>query len=174
MPKKKLDPVMSPEAINHNVIGPEDYWLPPKVAGTLLGRSEKWLEKARAGETKEEGPPFRKMGDGKTSPIRYNLARLREYMAAYPEMVDLAGRQSSLRSFAEFQNRLGTPKALDDRWLFAIGKDGPMDFFEALKSGALDSDDPPDCQWLSLLQWTKLAIRPTIDLGYSLVLRGER
>lgn len=82
-------------------------------------------------------------------------------MKSFPETVDLAGRQSSLRSFAEFQSRLGTPQALDDRWLFAISPDGPIDFFEALREGALDSNEPPELRWLSLLQWTKLAIKPT-------------
>lgn len=174
MPRKKPDTSMSPEAIDSNIANPDDYWLPPRAAAAILGISEKWLANAREGRSGIEGPPFIKLGTGRTAPIRYNLGRLKDWLKQFPERVDLAGRQSSLRSFAEFKDRLGTPKALDDRWLFAIGKEGPMDFFEALKSGALDSDDPPDCLWLSLLQWTKLAIRPTIDLGFSLVMKGER
>lgn len=173
MPKKKSDPVMPPEAIDANIVNPDDYLLSPRAAAAILGVSEKWLANAREGRSGIEGPPFIKLGPGRTSPIRYNLGSLKKWLRQFPEMVDLAGRQSSLRSFAEFQSRLGTPQALEDRWLFAIGKDGPMDFFEALKSGLFDSDDPPDCQWLSLLQWTRLAIKPTeIDFS-SLERRGN-
>lgn len=173
MTRNTPDPVMSPDAINTNIVNPDDYWLPPRAAAAILGVSEKWLANAREGRSGTEGPPFIKLGSGRTSPVRYNLGRLKEWLEQFQEMVDIAGRQSSLRSFAEFQSRLGTPQALDDRWLFAIGKDGPMDFFEALRSGTLDSDDPPDCQWLSLLQWTVLAIKPT-EIDFSLIERGSK
>lgn len=149
---------MSPEAIDANILTPEDYWLTPRAAAALLGVSEKWLANAREGRSGVEGPPFRKLGSGRTSPIRYNLARLREYMRSFPEMADLAGRRSSLCSFAEFQGLAGTGlRAIEERWLFALPKDGaPVEFFQALTEGVIDSKPAPRYEWLTLPTFIQL------------------
>jgi hypothetical protein len=154
MPKKKPDPAMPLEAIDRNTIDPEDRWLPPRAAAALMGISEKWLAAAREGRKDIEGPPFRKLGKGKTSPVRYNLARLREWIDSFPEMVDLAGRQSSLRSFAEFRNLIGEGmRAIEERWLFALDDGKPIDFFQALNEGLVESKPATRYRWLTLPGW---------------------
>lgn len=158
MPRKKPDPVMSPEAIEQNAMAPEDRWLPPRATAAILGVSEKWLAAAREGRKDVEGPPFRKLGQGKTSPVRYNLARLREWIESFPEMVDLAGRQSSLRSFADFQGLVGTGmRALEERWLFALDEGMPVDFFQALNEGVVESKPATRYRWLTLPTWAGMA-----------------
>lgn len=157
MPRKEPDPVMSPEAIDQNATAPEDRWLPPRAAAAVIGVSEKWLAAAREGRKDIEGPPFRKLGKGKTSPVRYNLARLKEWIESFPEMVDLAGRQSSLRSFADFQGLVGTGmRALEERWLFALDDGKPIDFFQALNEGAVESKPATRYRWLTLGSWAQL------------------
>lgn len=152
------DPSMPPAAIDANILTPEDYWLPPRAAAALLGVSEKWLANAREGRSGVEGPPFRKLGSGRTSPIRYNLARLREYMLGFPEMADLAGRQSSLCSFAEFQGLAGTGRrAIEERWLFALPDAGsPVEFFQAIKEGLVEGKPAPRYRWLTLPTWAQM------------------
>lgn len=152
MSKKKPDPVMSPEAIDANIVNPGDYWLPPRAAAALLGVSEKWLANAREGRAGVEGPPFRKLGTGRTSPVRYNLGRLKEWLEQFPEMVDIAGRKSSICSFSEFQGLAGTGlRAIEERWLFAWLKDGePLEFFQALKEGLAEAKPAPCYRWLTL------------------------
>lgn len=157
MPKKKPDPVMSPDAIKAEATTPENRWLPPRAAAAMLGVSDKWLANAREGRKDIEGPPFRKLGNGRTSPVRYNLARLQEWIEAFPEMVDLAGRQSSLRSFAEFQSLIGTGmRALEERWLFALNDGKPIDFFQALNEGLVESRPATGYRWLTLGSWAQL------------------
>lgn len=160
MPKKAPDPAMPLEAIDQNTIDPADRWLPPRAAAALMGVSEKWLAAAREGRKDVEGPPFRKLGTGKTSPVRYNLARLREWIESFPEMVDLAGRQSSLRSFAEFQNLIGAGmRALEERWLFALADGEPIDFFQALNEGLVESKPATRYRWLTLPTWAQMTVK---------------
>lgn len=161
MPKRELDPVMPPEAIDANIVSPDDYWLPPRAAAAIVGLSEKWLANAREGRSNVEGPPFRKLGAGRTSPVRYNLGRLKEWIEQFPEMVDLAGRQPSIRSFAEFQDLAGTGiRAIEERWLFALPTQGkPVDFFEALKQSMVDGKPAPRYEWLTLPTFVQMRRR---------------
>lgn len=148
---------MAPEAIDANIAKPDDYWLPPRAAAAIIGMSEKWLANAREGRSGVEGPPFKKLGSGKTSPVRYNLGRLKEWMEQFPEMVDVAGRKSSICSFAEFQGLAGAGlRAIEERWLFAIPDGGePIEFFQALNEGLVVGKPAPRYKWLTLPGWMK-------------------
>jgi hypothetical protein len=160
MPRRKPDPAMSPEAVEQNAVAPEDRWLPPRATAAVLGVSEKWLAAAREGRKGVEGPPFRKLGTGKTSPVRYNLARLREWIESFPEIVDLAGRQSSLRSFADFQGLIGTSmRALEERWLFALDDGKPVDFFQAINEGLVEHKPAMRYRWLTPATWLLMEVR---------------
>jgi len=53
---------------DHNI---EERWLPPKLVSEILGVSPKWLSAAREGRKGILGPPFVKLGEGRTAPIRY-------------------------------------------------------------------------------------------------------
>lgn len=158
MPRKKPDPVMSPDAINANILNPDDYWLPPRAAAAILSVSEKWLANAREGRSGIEGPPFIKMGSGRTSPVRYNLGALKKWLRQFPEMVDLAGRKSAICSFADFQGLVGTGlRAIEERWLFAIDDGKPVDFFQALKEGLVENKPATRYRWLTLATWIQMS-----------------
>lgn len=79
------------QSIDNCVLDPEDRWLSPKTVAVMLDFSEDWLSQLREGLKGIEGPPFKKLGDAKSSPVRYNLARLREWMNRFPELASNAG-----------------------------------------------------------------------------------
>lgn len=92
-------------------------WLSPRQASEITGLSEKWLAAAREGRKGVEGPPFKKIGAGRTAPVRYPLHSLREWMTSFNAFIDNAGRKSSIcSSFTEFC-RSNSP---DATWLFAL------------------------------------------------------
>jgi len=148
---RKTGTHLSIEAIDQNAIAPEDRWLSTKQAADAIGFDEDWLEGVRGGLKGVEGPPYKKIGNSRTSPIRYNLARLRQWMERFPEVVDSMGNKSSLPSITAFFSSADRGA----QWLFALPESGPpVDFFEALNEGTLEKDNLPTA-WLDIAEWAR-------------------
>lgn len=147
------------QSIDNCVLDPEDRWLSPKTVAVMLDFSEDWLSQLREGLKGIEGPPFKKLGDAKSSPVRYNLARLREWMNRFPELASNAGAAPTFFiSMGDFIN--GT--SLEEPWLFAQIENESVDFFKALNEGLFDIEPEPELHWMTIEEWldTKPAILP--------------
>lgn len=105
----------------------------------------------KTGRKEVEGPPYRQIGNAPNSPVRYNLARLREWMKRFSEVVNRAGTVSSLPSVTAFF----TGEDHSAKWLFAL-PDGepPIEFFEALNGGKLE-EDGVELAWLNKAEWAR-------------------
>jgi hypothetical protein len=119
--------------LKDNVINPELHWLKPSEVAKLLGLDEKWLAAAREGRKGVYGPPFIKIGNGKTSPIRYPLDKLIEWMNTFP-LNPTGSRQ--LLSYSDFNKSAGP----NDLWPFILYENGTFeDIFESINSGNFTS-----------------------------------
>lgn len=103
-----------------NVERPEMVWLKPAEVATLTGLDEKWLSAAREGRKRLSGPPYKKIGSGKTSPVRYPLNELIEWMESFPLQ---GGNVLSFSSFSDFSNGSNA----STQWPFVIYSDGTID-----------------------------------------------
>ncbi len=120
MPKAPYFPL---ETIKENAPLGVDPWLSPAAVASVLGVDEKWLANAREGRKELKGPPYIKMGQGKTSPVRYKLSSLIGWMSSFPEQISTTHARREVvahRNFANFMDRA----AARERWLFAIDRDG--------------------------------------------------
>jgi hypothetical protein len=139
-------PRYSLETIQANAPPGVDPWLSPAAVSEIIGVDKKWLANAREGRKNIQGPPYIKLGEGRTAPIRYRLSSVIAWMASFDEHGSTMHRAATPhRSFAQFMDKAsGT-----DRWLFVVGPDGrsATDVFEALKWGALMSN--VKLQWLT-------------------------
>ncbi len=114
--------------IESNVSVPGVQWLKPAEVSALLGLDEKWLAAAREGLKGLNGPPYRKIGNGKTSPIRYPLDELIAWMKSFPAY---GGTSSHFPSFLNFQ----TEATIKDVWPFVLYEDGTLfEIFSALNN----------------------------------------
>ena len=86
----------------------------------LLGLDEKWLSAAREGRKGLNGTPYKKLGNGKTSLIRYPIDTLIIWMESFPLK---SGTTSHFSSFASFQN---TGSSIDV-WPFVHYDNGAVD-----------------------------------------------
>jgi hypothetical protein len=121
----------------------------PKQAACILGVSVKWLAAAREGRKGIEGPPYIKLGNGRTAPIRYKLTSIQTWLAQFQEVVNSCGATPTLfRSFGEFE-RLAKP---NDVWLFALNEDMLTfdEFFRAVNAGTVNGETR--LSWLSRAQ----------------------
>ena len=127
--KQNLKPCLSISAIESNIEHLEPLWLKPAEVSIMIGFDEKWLAAAREGRKGLVGPPFRKIGSGKTSPIRYPVDKLIIWMDSFP----LQGvTTSQFSSFATFQHA----GSVSDVWPFVLYDDGTMDeIFRSINSG---------------------------------------
>ena len=126
----KLNPKLhlQTSTIESNVREPSIQWLKPSEVSVLLGLDEKWLAAAREGVKGLDGPPYIKVGNGKTSPIRYPLHELIAWMKSFPVN---RGVTSNFHSFVDFQSA-ATAK---DVWPFVLYEDGTLiEIFNALNS----------------------------------------
>ena len=118
--------------IKENVKHPDILWLKPSEVAKLIGLDEKWLAAAREGKKGLSGPPFIKIGTGKTSPIRYPLAELLKWMESFPMSVSQNCPHSSYASFLT----LSSPKEL---WPFTLYEDGTFDeIFNSINIGRFE------------------------------------
>jgi hypothetical protein len=126
LPASTLSENLSPAAAELLLVTPEQ-------AACILGLSVKWLAAAREGRKGIEGPPYIKLGPGRTAPIRYKLTSIQNWLAQFQEVVNSCGATPTLfRSFGEFE-RLSKP---NDVWLFAINESGLAfeEFFRAVNA----------------------------------------
>lgn len=146
---------LPPEALA-DVVTAEDVFLSPKAVAAITGLDEKWLAAAREGLKGVDGPPFKKLGDAKSAPIRYNLAELRNWWSAFPSRLTTHGKQvhrfASAADFFKGSN-------LDEKWLFALVDDEPIDIVVALNANAFEEEEEPDLNWLSFPEWLSMAWR---------------
>lgn len=132
--------------LNENLPSEQNPFLTPEQAATILGLSTKWLAAAREGRKGLEGPPYIKLGQGRTAPVRYKLGSLQQWLSRFEEVVNNAGaRPSMFSSFVDF-SAMGMA---EDKWLFALDPETMecVEFFEAARSGRLT--DKSELRWVT-------------------------
>ena len=140
------NPIFPLETLLENLPS-DERWLRPAEAAAFIGFDVKWLADVREGRKGITGPPFIKVGSGRTSPIRYQLSSLIEWMKSFPVCLSTTRHDVVMRrNFVDF-----SAYATDsEKWLFSISRDGrqAIDVFEALKQGNLP--DGTRLRWLTL------------------------
>jgi hypothetical protein len=144
-----------PQEALAQILTAEDIYLSPQVLAAMTGLDEKWFAGAREGQKEVDGPPFRKLGTAKSSPVRYNLADVRKWWAQFPKQVTTHGKVSTFRSAGDFFKDASP----DSQWLFADIDGEPVDIVLALQSGAFAGIDQPDVAWLTFPEWIARAWR---------------
>lgn len=148
-------PSMSEESLD-GIVELEDRWFSPKVIGAIYGLDEKWLSSIREGLKGIDGPPFKKLGTGKSAPIRYNYGKFKEWFDNFPSLINtqgkLAARSASVLGFFADRDE-------QNQWLFADVDGEPQDFVVAVNSGAFDGDAAPEVLWLTYWQWLPMAAK---------------
>lgn len=122
--------------------------MPPKLVSEILGVSPKWLAAAREGRKGIQGPPFVKLGEGRTAPIRYPLDALITWMQSFgPYSTTTNAPNSPTVSYLAFLNQSAESKQL---WLFAISTKQfkIYDFIDAIYGDRMG--DGIIFRWLSL------------------------
>jgi hypothetical protein len=156
------NPLYSLETLMANMPPGIDPWLPPAVAAAFIGFDIKWLAGAREGRKTIPGPPYIKLGEGRTAPIRYQLSSLQAWMKAFKEQTSTLERPIvSQPTFERFMSD-ATPA---DRWLFVISDDrrSATEIFTALAGEQLKYDI--QLQWLTLAEYTsKRFVRAHLQL----------
>jgi len=144
-------PRYSIETIKANAPVGVDPWLPGRVVAEIIGFDEKWLANAREGRKNIKGPPYVKVGEGRTAPIRYRLSALISWMASFEDHASTLHRVVAMhRTFACFMDNASET----DRWLFVMGGDGrsATDLFDALQRDTLPSS--VKLEWLTRAEYT--------------------
>lgn len=128
----KPNPGITAEQIVANLatFDASDVLLTPSQVAAMLNVSEKWLAAAREGRKDLSGPPYIKLGKGRTSPIRYPAGSLAEWLNSFALQTSTVMH----RTFGEFR-AFGE---LDDRWLFAVNDTAlqAVEIFEFLRDSA--------------------------------------
>jgi len=151
-PSPQGSPSLPARAIEHEAIAPEDRLLSPKVVAAMLGVSEKWLSAAREGRKSIQGPPYQKLGDAARSPVRYNLAALRDWLAKRPQRLNTHG--ATVTKFAS-ASEFFTSDALGEPWLFAEVDGELIDIFVAINGGVFERKPETPLRWLTSWEWLK-------------------
>lgn len=148
----QIKPRFSLETIKANLPPGVDPFLPPAFAAELVGVDTKWLAGAREGRKTIQGPPYIKLGEGRTAPIRYRLSALIAWMASFQEQTSTVERP--VVPHATF-GRFISDASPSERWLFVLAADGrsAIDFFTVIKSETLKSD--MHLQWLTHADYSK-------------------
>lgn len=148
----EIKPRFSLETIKANLPPGVDPFLPPAFAAELVGVDTKWLAGAREGRKNIQGPPYVKLGEGRTAPIRYRLSSLIAWMASFQEQTSTLERPIVPHSsFERFLSNATT----NQRWLFVLATDGrsAIDIFTVIKNETLKSD--MHLQWLTHEDYNK-------------------
>ena len=139
-------PRYSLETIKANMPIGVDPLLPPALVAEFVGVDTKWLAGAREGRKTIKGPPYVKLGEGRTAPIRYRLSSLIDWMASFQEQTSTTERAIvPHESFGRYMS----DAAPSERWLFVVNADGrkATDVFTAIRNETLRSD--MRLQWLT-------------------------
>jgi hypothetical protein len=143
------EPAMSDESLS-GVVALEDRWFAPKTIGAIFGLDEKWLGSIREGLKGIDGPPFKKLGSGRSAPIRYNYGKFKDWFDKFPSLINtqgkLAARAGSVLGFFSERNA-------NNQWLFAEVNGEPQDIVVAINSGAFDGEGDPQTYWLTYWEW---------------------
>ena len=116
------------ETLKANVEYPAVHWLKPCGVATLIGLDVKWLAAAREGRKGVEGPPYRKIGDAQTSPIRYDLDELIKWMNSFPLQYSTTNNYNSFNSYID-------NAAVSELWPCVIDNDGNIvELFTSMNS----------------------------------------
>lgn len=146
---KLIGPSMSDDSLD-GVVALEDRWFSTKAIGEIYGLDEKWLSSIREGLKGIDGPPFKKLGSGRSAPIRYNYGKFKDWFDQFPSMINtqgkLAARAASALSF--FSER-----DANNQWLFVEVNGEPQDIVVAINSGAFDGEGDPKTYWLTYWEW---------------------
>lgn len=148
----EIKPRFSLETIKANLPAGLDPLLPPAFVAELVGVDTKWLAGAREGRKTIQGPPYIKLGEGRTAPIRYRLSSLITWMASFQEQTSTMERPVVPHTtFGRFMSNASP----SDRWLFVLAADGrsAMDIFAVIKNETLKSD--MHLQWLTHADYNK-------------------
>lgn len=140
------NPSFSLETLRANIPSGVDPWLRPDVVAQITGLDSKWLAAAREGRKNLQGPPYVKIGNGRTAPIRYRLSSLIVWMESFEERRSALHRSTTLQgSFEQFMKS----NSQTARWLFMVAPDGTdvFEFFEALPQEQIISRWRP--RWLT-------------------------
>ncbi|MBK7646868.1 MAG: hypothetical protein IPJ12_06850 [Betaproteobacteria bacterium] len=143
-------PRYSLETIKANFSAGFEQWLPPAAAAEIIGMTPKWLAAVREGRKDIKGPLYKKLGEGRTSPIVYPLSELLAWMATIPAQKSTLERPIvQHETFGRFMSD-ATPT---DRWLFVISEDrrSATEIFTALLGRPLKSEI--QLQWLTRAEY---------------------
>ncbi len=133
------------DMLDQNLITAEDVLLDTKTVAAMLGVSPKWLEAAREGRKQIKGPKFVRLSPGRTSPIRYILADLREWMAGLGQLLP----DCQPTPHVDYKTFISTATP-DENWPFVVqeGTD-PVELFKAINSGLLGGPEKqPEVKWI--------------------------
>lgn len=129
--KKSAPWVMSPEEVVSKIhtLSDEALLTPPQMAA-ILQTTEDQLKTMR--ET-GDGPPFRKLGDGVKSPVRYPVGEYRKWLNSH---IFKNTAQMSVCRFGSMADFLSTG-AMDDAYIIAKDRQGRVwEFWESIRQQA--------------------------------------
>ena len=135
------------------ILDPQNVFLRPAAAAKLLDVSLKWLSAAREGRKGIQGPPFKKLGHSRTSPVRYNLAALIDWVNSFPNMISVHSEQTPVQSFGQFLS----VRSSSSRWLFAKLGNELILIPAAINSGLLESYVELQLLWINYWQWLEIS-----------------
>lgn len=142
-PKKK--PGFDADTLRNNLTAEmEPLLVTPEHAAELIGFSVAWLAAAREGRKDHKGPPFVKVGDSQTSPIRYRMRDLRAWVDSLETQTSTMHRVVvRASSFDEWLSNTD-----DMPWLFFVNLQGSeaIQVFAGLSQ--LDSFTSYNLKWL--------------------------
>lgn len=133
-----------------DVTFPEDRWISPSAAAAMLDVPEGWLGALREGRKGIDGPPFIKLGEGRTAPVRYNLGEYRKWLKSFPMHLTTSGKLYS--HFATAQ-AFFVSESFSARWLFASVDGELLDIATAINRNAFSGESDPKVSWLNIIEW---------------------
>lgn len=143
-----------PEESLLDVVALEDRWFSPKSIATILGVDEKWINNVREGLKGVDGPPYKKLGTGKSAPIRYNYGLFKEWLDSFPHQINTHGKLYSRFASA---NQFFSSTDTEGSWLFAQQGDELVDIVTAINGGLFDGETEPELVWLNFWGWLQRA-----------------
>lgn len=147
------------------VIALEDRWFSSKTIAAICGLDEKWLSSVREGLKGIDGPPYKKLGHGKSAPIRYNYGMFKDWLNKFPSVINTQGKLAARASSASV---FFSERDTFNQWLFADIGGEPQDIVVAINSGAFDGEGDPLTYWITYWEWLAISAKsgrmaPKID-----------